>query len=307
MKYCFLILTLVFVGCAPKVNVVKLCGNDSSTQGIRYYRPKPYLLITPVNETTTTEKDKTKTTTSTPGAKYVNMNLEYLPDYGEEYAIQVRPGLGTADVKIELEDGWKLASLNQTLDTKFSENLQALTGAAETVVGATLPTPAASGSGAEKSSTGSAGTRVVQSSNVPLGYYESVVGLDGHGRKQMYGWRYIGFLPFSNCPPEVCGRGGSQNCNSITLYGLVFRDGIMEFRPIGDVAGLNGATSELVVAEASQQDKTMSVDRTLKITKKEEADGEKPETEEIYTLKQKFDADPSTITVDSEFIDFSSE
>jgi len=306
MKYCFLLLTLILVGCAPKVNVVKLCGNDSSTQGIRYYRPKPYLLITPVSATTTTEKDKTKTTTTEPGAKFVNLDLEYLPDYGEEYAIQVRPGLGTADVKIELEDGWKLASLNQNLDTKFSENLQALTGVAEAATRLAVPTPEALGLDAEKPSA-SSGTRVVQATNVPLGYYESVIGLDGHGRKQMYGWRYIGFLPFANCPPEVCGRGLSQDCKSTILYGLVFRDGIMEFRQIGDVATLNGATSSLVEVEDPKQGNTMSVDRTLTITKTSPAAEEEPETKEVYTVNQQFDADPTNTTIRSGVVDFSEE
>jgi hypothetical protein len=64
-----------------------------------------------------------------------------------------------------------------------------------------------------------------------MGYYEAVISQDSEGKKRMYGWRYLGFSPYSPCPQESCGVE-CQTCQSSELFGLVFVDGVMTFRPL---------------------------------------------------------------------------
>ena len=69
-------------GCASSVKVVK--NPAEGDKGIRFFRPKPFLLVTPAD----------------PTGRLVNMKLEYLPDYSEEYSAHVK---GKASVA--LKDG----------------------------------------------------------------------------------------------------------------------------------------------------------------------------------------------------------
>ena len=68
---------LLLCGCLlPRTTVVSNPGPRD--KGIRFYRPKPYLLVKP----TRYEEEK-----------YVTLSLEYLPDFSEEYSIRIRSGL----------------------------------------------------------------------------------------------------------------------------------------------------------------------------------------------------------------------
>ena len=63
--------TILVTGCTS----VKVIRNpDEGDTGIRFFRPKPYLLVTPAD----------------PTGRLVNMKLEYLPDFNEEYSAHVR-------------------------------------------------------------------------------------------------------------------------------------------------------------------------------------------------------------------------
>ena len=228
-----LLLLAIVCGCNPRVSVVQNPG--PMNRGIRYYRPKPYLLIAPAGTTSEIAGNVSKRVTE-PSDQFVSIQLQYLPDFNEEYAINVRSGLGTADVSITLEDGWNLTEINQKLDSQFDENLSAVAEVMKAVPSV------ASRSGAE----GTADTHrwYVSATNVPLGYYEAAFGYDDCGRKQLYGWRYIGFMPFAPCPVCMTGSDGG-NClqnsqmideqNPLTLYGLVFERGVMVFRPMGAI------------------------------------------------------------------------
>lgn len=117
MKRFASLLTIVIclsAGCIPGTKVVKNPGSDDC--GIRYYRPKPYLLITPHEN-----QDQI------PTEEYVRIELEFLPDFSEEYSIHIRPGLGTNQTSVTLEDGWNLTALNVELDSQFSDNVEAVT------------------------------------------------------------------------------------------------------------------------------------------------------------------------------------
>jgi len=201
---------LTTVGCFPGVRITKDPGPKDT--GIRYYRPKPYLLLQPVAE----GKDNDQ---------HVAISLEYLPDYTEEYSINVRPGLGSANVSVKLDDGWNLTSLNQELDTQTDEIIGAVGG----VLGNAAKL-AAGGGGGE-------GRFIVQASNVPLGYYEAVLGRDACGVKRLYGWRYVGFLPYQLCPLDACGGGDTIHCHTqpSPIFGLVFEGGTLTFKSIGEI------------------------------------------------------------------------
>ncbi|MDA0832105.1 MAG: hypothetical protein O2955_08340 [Planctomycetota bacterium] len=203
------LMSCVCLGCFPGATVTK--NPTRWNKGIRYYRPKPYLFIQPIaaetKVTTETQEDATavppkkatKTTEARTGVsdRFVEIKLQWLPDFSEEYAIKVHSGFGTNTTNITLENGWNLTAINQTLDSQTDENITAVSKLIDSV---------ASGvAGANKNLDGRAETAkapdiVVRATDIPLGYYESVIAVDPCGKKQLYGWRYVGFMPYGGCP-----------------------------------------------------------------------------------------------------------
>lgn len=205
-----LALLLMLPGCLPRTTVHKHPGPHDL--GVRYYRPKPYLMIKPM-----TDRD------GRPVDGYVSMEQVTLPDYGEEYSIHVRSGLGTNDTEIKLEDGWKLTALNISVDSQFDESLKAVADVIEAV-------PRATAAASERMP-----ALAVRASNVPLGLYESVLSVGSDCKKRLYGFRYIGFMPYAACPLES--RGVERTgCFAGAIYGLVMEDGVMVFRPLDEVS-----------------------------------------------------------------------
>jgi hypothetical protein len=218
------------LGCTPRVIVRQSPTADD--KGIRYYRPKPYLLVSALQKDTTASPD------------YVSITLDYLPDFSEEYSINVRPGLGIAEVNVGLEDGWNLVSLNQKLDSQTDENIKATGELLKSVAGFASP----------NSGSAQAATRPiaqVPAHNVPLGYYEAVIGKNRSGKKQLYGFRYVGFLPFQACPIDLCGSA-TATCDNCMLYGLTFDSGVMTFKPLYEMAAVL-APSEQLTSEANAE------------------------------------------------------
>jgi hypothetical protein len=84
----------------------------------------------------------------------------------------------------------------------------------------------------------------VPARNVPLGYYEAVIGKNRHGKKQLFGFRYVGFLPFQACPIELCGSA-SAACDDCLLYGLTFDSGVMTFKPLCEMAAVMSPADQL--------------------------------------------------------------
>jgi hypothetical protein len=200
---------LLLAGCLPRTTVHKHPGPGDL--GVRYYRPKPYLFLRPM-----TDRD------GLPVDGYVSMEQVTLPDYSEEYSIHVRSGLGTNDTEIKLEDGWKLTALNVSIDSQFDENLKAVADVIEAVPRATAAGPK------------SMPVLAVRATNVPLGLYEAVVSTGVDCKKRLYGFRYVGFMPYATCPLESCGVEQTACCGG-EVYGLVFESGAMVFRPLGKV------------------------------------------------------------------------
>lgn len=233
----FGLIAVVLIGCGPSVRVRRHPAPDAS--GVRYYRPKPYLLVQAAPQLVT----KDKVTSQHYTGEAVSISLQYLPDFSEEYAIDVRPGLGSAEVSVELEDGWNLTSINQTLDSNFDENVAAIAELASAAASYSL-------TGGEAQGSGSTQRFVVKATNVPLGYYESVLKADRCGRKRLCGWRYIGFLPFQpGCSQTVMPCGGViDDFGELgqPLYGLVFDSGVMTFKPMHRIASEADSTKQAV-------------------------------------------------------------
>ena len=209
-------LLLLVTGCMPRTVVRQNPGPDD--RGVRYYRPKPYLLVqpTPVNEDAAVRHDK-----------YVQISLDYLPDFSEEYSIDVRTGLGRNKTSLKLTDGWNLTEINQELDSNFDENVKA--------IGDLLKSAAPGGIVPTASEPARGPSMVVRATNVPIGYYESVIDRGPDCKKRLYGWR----CSVSTRTALVRGRHTGTDCvdcHGAGVYGLVFRDGVMTFEIIHDVA-----------------------------------------------------------------------
>jgi hypothetical protein len=84
----------------------------SQSDGIHYYRPRPYILIT-----------ETKAANDPQPSCVVD--IKYLPDYSQEYVIIPHYWIGSVALKPTLTDGWNLTNFDSTVDTKVPETLNA--------------------------------------------------------------------------------------------------------------------------------------------------------------------------------------
>ena len=83
-------LCAILLGGCSSVNVVK--NPSPEDNGIRYYRPKPYLMVSPADAT----------------GRMVKLEILYLPDYCEEYSVHPR---GKKPPAVQLKDGWNLVGV----------------------------------------------------------------------------------------------------------------------------------------------------------------------------------------------------
>ena len=88
-------LATLLVGCTTTMNVRKVKDTDT-TEGVRYYLPKPYLLVQPAPDGT------------------ITVSTVFLPDKDRQYAVQTRTTLGKFKLTMNLSDegflnefGWK--------------------------------------------------------------------------------------------------------------------------------------------------------------------------------------------------------
>jgi hypothetical protein len=94
----------------------------------------------------------------------------------------------------------------------------------------------------------------VRATNVPLGYYESVLGRDARGRKRLYGFRYVGFLPYAHCP-QAMGGVECNPCETADLYGLVFENDTMVFRRLSAIQDTDPTAQSQFSSSLSQSPK----------------------------------------------------
>ncbi len=110
-KYWIFVLGLVIIYSCAKVTVTPVDNDHPYTQGIRFYRPHPYLLVTETLETL--------------DRRTLEGKIIYLPQKKEEYVIQVQPGIGKVDLKLKLEHGWRLTDFGEVRDSKTPETIEA--------------------------------------------------------------------------------------------------------------------------------------------------------------------------------------
>jgi hypothetical protein len=227
-------LAILCAGCKPGIDVRQNPG--PTDLGVRFYRPKPYLWIEPVSGDAAKDVPP-KDAGLDPRGSLFKVSLQYLPDFSEEYSARVRTGWGTSQVKLTLENGWNLTSIDQNLDSKTAENVGAVTNLLKSMAPQGLIPGAASRDLPPSVPGEPARAFLVRGSNVPVGYYESVIARDpASGRKRLYGFRYVGFLPFTPCPIEPAGEWHACcDDESMPLYGLVFERGVMTFKPLAQV------------------------------------------------------------------------
>lgn len=123
MKKCVSLVVVVLVlisliGCGG-VSIRKITKNNPDEEGLRFYRPAPYLVVT---------KDPAK-------GNVLKYAIEYLPNMSEEYAIQTKAGIGTVDNKYVLTNGWNLTDYNDKRDSKATDWLTSLAGLVEKTTG----------------------------------------------------------------------------------------------------------------------------------------------------------------------------
>jgi hypothetical protein len=209
-------------GCAS-TKVVKDPGPHDC--GFRFYRSKPYLKITP--------KDA-----STPNMYTIEMVA--LPDYTEEYSAHIRAGLGTNSTELAFSEYGVLTSTTVNVDSKASELISSVASLLGTTPNLLRPPPA----GGAETKVAPPDKATVTAFDVPIGYYEAVLTKGIDGKKRLYGWRYVGFMPSANCPTEMMGGGEAQCCNETELYGLVTVGNAMMFRRLSDIAQPKQVTVE---------------------------------------------------------------
>ncbi len=109
-----ILFAVLLISCAG-VRVEKVSPDDEDKEGLRFYRPHPYLLVT---------EGKNKVS---------NVQVIMLPDKNEEYVIRTFSGLGTVDIKVKLEEGWNLVELGEVSDSNAEGILSSLTGLLDVV------------------------------------------------------------------------------------------------------------------------------------------------------------------------------
>lgn len=110
-------LMFVMAGCAG-VEIKRVTSKDPNMEGLRFYRPHPYLLVTSEGEKNT-----------------LVCKIIYLPNKNEDYALRVTSGMGSIDAKFTLENGWNLTQYGETKDSKTADIITALTGSLKGLTG----------------------------------------------------------------------------------------------------------------------------------------------------------------------------
>lgn len=157
-------LILFLCGCATtpySVPISQKAKVESPGKGIPYYLPHPYLVVTKNLTCVTAVKSESAASQSTDqaAAKKVSdgskgaaqndaasnkdnyaMQVIYLPDPDQKYALYFDKGTGSYDSAITLVDGWKLAGLNMKGDAKTAETIQAIGSAIKDTASAAATT-----------------------------------------------------------------------------------------------------------------------------------------------------------------------
>jgi hypothetical protein len=130
-KYLPLVLAGLLAGGCANVEVKHVPFDDTSN-GVHFYEPKPYLLV---SKSLKTDKDGK----SLP-PEFSNQII-YLPNPKQRYAVKINPGWGTVDGSVKLVNGWMLDSLGSKMDSKIPETINAIAGLLKEAAAAASESP----------------------------------------------------------------------------------------------------------------------------------------------------------------------
>jgi hypothetical protein len=114
------ILPVIVSGCA-QVQVTRLAKDTDYKDGVRFYRPRPYLWVTVAKEEATGD--------------LLKATIIWLPDYSQEYVATWRTGLGAVNAQLTLQDGWNLIGLTGQADSKTADIITAMSGLVPSIAG----------------------------------------------------------------------------------------------------------------------------------------------------------------------------
>jgi hypothetical protein len=104
-------------GCA-EVQVKHVDDKDTS-EGVHFYQPRPYLLVS-------NQQKKDSSTNSVQNE--FSSQIIWLPDHSRCYVVKIKPGWGTVDGSVKLQNGWMLDTLGSKMDSKIPETMTAVAG-----------------------------------------------------------------------------------------------------------------------------------------------------------------------------------
>jgi hypothetical protein len=98
-----------FVMCSMSCSSYKVYKYDNlsvNQDGVRFYRPDSYLLIT---------RDE--------NSGKLTYTIIYLPNKNEEYVIKKKGFIGKAELTVKLDNGWNLTGYGLNTDTQIPETI----------------------------------------------------------------------------------------------------------------------------------------------------------------------------------------
>lgn len=165
---------VVCLSACARLQVMPLTPKNHDTEGLRFYAPWPYLLVTqqpaaapkenpsaPKDAKQSDEKQQAGGAAQAappkeapPPAPTLHAEIIWLPNMDEQYVVRVKGCWGTVDENVQLKDGWMLTSLGAKLDFKGPEAITAFSGFIGAAGGVVKARVAMTGVGAETGGVG---------------------------------------------------------------------------------------------------------------------------------------------------------
>jgi len=112
------------VGCAAVIVKPVPEGDNKTLEGIRFYRPTPYLVVSAGSS----DAKPVASGGASSISEHLQFSIVWMPDLSQQFVIQAKPGIGSVAFNPTLENGWNLTGLNASTDSKTAEVLTALAG-----------------------------------------------------------------------------------------------------------------------------------------------------------------------------------
>lgn len=128
--------TTTLIGCAFLISgcaevQVKHVDDADASDGVHFYEPRPYLLVSDAQKMG--EKGNVE--------HQFTSQIIWLPDHSRRYVVKIKPGWGTVDGSVKLQNGWMLDSLGSKMDSKGPETATAIAGLVREATAAASRTP----------------------------------------------------------------------------------------------------------------------------------------------------------------------